>query len=70
MNLKERKALIKILLVMENDNEEFKNVLFNRSYMRREMNRTQSKLYNREQYRINKLFLSSYDDKEYILKDG
>ena len=33
---------------MENDNEEFKNVLFNRSYMRREMNRTQSKLYNRE----------------------
>ena len=38
--------------------------------MRNEMNRIQSKDYNKGAYRINKISLSSYDDGKYILKDG
>ena len=38
--------------------------------MRHEMNRSQSKDHNVESYRINKISLSSYDDKKDILKDG
>ena len=34
------------------------------------MNRIQSKNHNIESYRINKVSLSSYDDKKYILTDG
>ena len=50
--------------------EDYKNVLLNRSYMRHETNRIQSKDYNIESYRINTISLSSYDDKRYILKEG
>ena len=38
--------------------------------MRHEMNRSQSKDHNVESYRINKISLSSYDDKKGIPKDG
>ena len=38
--------------------------------MRQEMNRIQSKDHNVGSYRINKISLSSYDDKKHILKDG
>ena len=41
-----------------------------RSNMRQEMNRIQSKDHNLGSYRINKISLSSYDDKKHILKDG
>ena len=33
------------------------------------MNRIQSKDHNIASYRINKIYLPSYDDKKYILKD-
>ena len=49
--------------------EDYKNVLFNRSYMRHEMNRIQSQDHNMGSYRVNKISLSSYDDKKYILRD-
>ena len=39
----------------------YKNYLFNRSYMRHEMNRTQSKDCNIGSYRINKTSLSPDD---------
>ena len=44
--------------VVDNDlkYENQKNVLFNRSYMRHEMNRIQSKGHNIESYRINNFF--------------
>ena len=50
--------------------EDCKNVLFNKSYMRHEMNRIQNKDHNIGFYRINKISLSSYNDKTYILEDG
>ena len=37
--------------------------LFNRSYMRQKMNRIQSKNHTLGSYRINKISLSSYDEK-------
>ena len=46
----------------------YKNVLYNTSYMRHEMNRIQSKNHNIGSYRSNKISLS-YDDKKNILKD-
>ena len=50
--------------------EDYKHVLLNRSYMRHEMNRIQNKDHNNRLHRINKHFLSSYDDQKYILEDG
>ena len=50
--------------------EDYKNILFNRSYMRHEMNRIQSKCHNMGSYRINAVSLFSYDDHKYILRDG
>ena len=48
----------------------YKNVLFDRSRMRHEMNEIQSKYHNMESYRINESFLACYDNKIYILEDG
>ena len=50
--------------------EDYKNVLFNRSYKRHEMNRIQSKDYNIRSYKISKVFLSCYDDKKHTPEDG
>ena len=43
--------------------------IISRSYIWHEMNRIQSKDNNIGSYRINKISLSSYDDKRYIPKD-
>ena len=50
--------------------EAYKNVLFNRTYKRHETNRIQSKVHNIGTYRTNKISLSYYSDKEYIIADG
>ena len=49
--------------------ENYKNVLLNATYMNHEINRIQSKNHNIGTYRINKVYLSCYDDKKYILED-
>ena len=69
MNLKKQKDN-KNVVDHELKYKDYKNVLFNRSYMRHEMNRIQSKDHNIGSCRNNKISLSSYDDKKYILKDG
>ena len=38
--------------------------------MKHEINRIQSRNHNIGSYRTNKISLSSFDDKKYILKDG
>ena len=48
--------------------EDYKNIFFNRSYMKHEMNRIQSKNHSIGLYRINKISLSSHDDKNIYLK--
>ena len=50
--------------------EDYKNVLFNKSYMRNEMNRIQYKDHNIGSYRTHKISLRSQNDKPYILEDG
>ena len=59
---KKEKTLIKKFVDDELRYKHYKNLLFNRSYMRHEMNRVQSKDQNIVSYRINKTSLSSYDD--------
>ena len=50
--------------------EDYKNIFFNRSYMRYEVNSIQSKDRNIGLSRISKISLISYDNEKYILKDG
>ena len=44
--------------------EDYKNVLFNRSYIRHKTNRIQRKDHNVKSYKINKIYLSTYNDKK------
>ena len=66
---KKSKAINKAVANDELKYEDYKNVLFSRSYMRQDMNRIQSKNQNIGSYRINKIYLPSYDDQKYVLKD-
>ena len=66
---KKAKTINKAVANDELKYEDYKNVLFNRSYMRQDMNRIQSKNQNIGSYRINKISLSSCDHQKYILKD-
>ena len=48
---------------------EFKNVLFNKKIIRHKMRRIQSKKHKLGTYEIEKIFLSCFDDKRYVLDD-
>ena len=67
---KKSKGINKNVVDDELKYEDNKNVLFNRSYMRHEKNRIQSKDHIVAWYNINENSLSSYDNKKYVLKDG
>ena len=49
---------------------EFKDVLFNKKVIRHKMKRIQAKKHKIGTYEINKIYLSCFDDKKYILDDG
>ena len=49
---------------------EFKDVLFNKKVIRHKMKRIQAKKHKIGTYEINKISLSCFDDKRYILGDG
>ena len=49
---------------------EFKDVLFNKKVIRHKMKRTQAKKYKIGTYEIDKISLSCFDDKRYVLDDG
>ena len=63
---KKAKGIHKIDVKDELIYEDYQNVFFNRSYMKHEMNRIQSKDHNIGSHKINKISLCSYDDKKYI----
>ena len=46
------------------------NVLFNEKIIRHKMNRIQSKKHKSGTYEIDKISLSCFDDKRYVLDDG
>ena len=50
--------------------KEYVDVLFNKKVLRHKMNRILSEKLNIDSYVINKIGLSCYDDKRYILNDG
>ena len=50
--------------------DNFKDVLFNKKIIRHKMKRIQSKKHKLETYEIDKISLSCFDDKRYVLHDG
>ena len=50
--------------------EEYLSVLFNKKVVRHKMKRIQSVLHDVYTYDINKITLSCFDDKIYVLNDG
>ena len=67
---KKAKVINKNFVCDEPKQEDYKNVLFNRSYMRHEVKGIQSKDHIIGSHRINKVSLSSYELEKSILKDG
>ena len=49
---------------------EFKNIFFEKKKMRHKIRRIQAKNHKLGIYEINKISLSCFDDKRFILKDG
>ena len=49
---------------------EFKDVLFNKKIIRHKMKRIQAKKHKIGTYEINKISLSCFDDKRYVLDNG
>ena len=49
---------------------EFKDVLFNKKVIKHKMKRIQDKKYKIGTYELNKISLSCFDDKRYMLDDG
>ena len=49
---------------------EFKNTLFNKKLIRHKMRRHQSKKHKLGTYEIDKISLSCFDDKRFVLNDG
>ena len=49
---------------------EYEDVLFDKKIIRRKMKRIQSKKHKISSYDVNKISLSCFDDKRYILNDG
>ena len=52
------------------ESNEFKHVLFNKKNIRHKLKRIQAKKHKIETYEINKILLSRFDDKRFILDDG
>ena len=50
--------------------DKFKDVLFNKKTFRRQMKRIQSKKQKLGTYEIDKISLSCFDDKRYVLDNG
>ena len=49
---------------------EYKDILFNKKVIRHKMRKIQSKKHKIRTYKVNKILLSCFDDKRYILDDG
>ena len=50
--------------------DKFKDVLFNKKIIRHKVKRIQSKKHKLGTYKINKISLSYFDNKRYVLNDG
>ena len=57
-------------MVVNLEFNEFENVLFNKKIIRHKMKRIQSKKHKVGTYKIDKISLSCFDDKRFVLDDG
>ena len=55
---------------IETEFDNFKDVLFNKKIIRHKMKRIQSKKHKLRTYEIDKISLSCFEDKRYMLDDG
>ena len=55
---------------IENEFNKFKDVLYGKKIIRQKMKRIQSKKHKLGTYEIDKISLSCFDDKRYVLDDG
>ena len=69
IDLKKQKYINKNVVDDKLKYQDYKNVFFNKSYMRHEMDRIQDKEHNIGSVRINNIYLF-YDDKKYIIEGG
>jgi len=67
---KKAKGVKKNVVKKEIRHNDYKNVLFNNKTMHHQMNTIRSESHQINSYHINKVSLSPYDDKRYILNDG
>ena len=65
---KEHNAAEGVSIAIESN--KFRYVLFNKKNIRHKMKRIQSKKHKLRTYEIDKIFLSCFDDKIYVLDDG
>ena len=65
---KEHNTAKRVNIATEFDN--FKAVLFNKKIIRDKMKRIQSKKHKLGTYKIDKIYLSCFEDKKYVLDDG
>ena len=65
---KEHNTAKGVNIATEFDN--FKDILFNKKIIRHKMKRIQSKKHKLGKYEIDKISLSCFDDKRYVLDDG
>ena len=67
---KKAKGVKKIVVKKEIKHRDYLDVLFNNNIMHHQMNTIRSQLHQINSYHLNKISLSPYDDKRYILDDG
>ena len=56
--------------IQQKEFDKFKDVLFNEKIIRQKMKRIQSKKHKLGTYEFDKIYLSYFDDKRYVLDDG
>ena len=60
----------KFLTKLITEFNEFKDTLFNKKLLRHKMRKIQGKKHKMGTYKINKISLSCFDDKRFVLNDG
>ena len=69
-NIKTAKGIKKIVIKNNITHENYKNVLFKNEQMQHTMKTIRSNSHQLESYELNKVSLSCFDDKRYLLEDG
>ena len=69
-NNKTAKGVKKVVIKNEIKHSDYLNVLFEKKKMYHQMRSIRSELHQISSYHVNKVSLSPFDDKRYILDDG